>query len=300
MPKIWYKDRNFRAERLRLIEICNEVIAEYQAQGFDLTLRQLYYQLVARDIIPNRQEEYNRLGQTINDARLAGMVDWSSIVDRTRNLRVLSHWDTPAEIIDSAANSYNVDMWEGQQFRPEVWIEKDALVGVITGVCNRLDVPYFSCRGYSSQSEMWGAGMRMLRHARNEQAPVVFHFGDHDPSGIDMTRDICDRLSMFVGTEIKVMRLALNMNQVEKFKPPPNPAKFTDSRYVAYVASFGKKCWELDALEPTVLEGLIDRAVDAVRDNSKWNKQVRKQKQGRKLLAKAAAGWDGIAKRLSK
>ncbi len=298
MPLICYQEKNFRAERLQLIEVCNRIIVEYDKQGFTLTLRQLYYQLVARDIIPNRQQEYDRLGQTINDARLAGIVDWAAIVDRTRNLRELSHWESPAEIIESAANSYKLDMWEGQDFRPEVWIEKDALVGVITGVCQRLDVPFFSCRGYTSQSEMWVAGMRMLRHAKGGQAPIVFHFGDHDPSGIDMTRDICARLSLFVGAEIHVKRLALNMKQVERFKPPPNPAKVTDSRYQGYVVEFGDKSWELDALEPTVLGGLIDTAVSALRDNGKWNKQVRKQKQARALLAKAAGDWDRIAEEL--
>jgi hypothetical protein len=84
MPIIKYKDFNFRSASLSVIELANSIIAEYQAQGYDLTLRQLYYQFVARGIIPNSDAEYKKLGSVINDGRLAGLIDWDSITDRTR------------------------------------------------------------------------------------------------------------------------------------------------------------------------------------------------------------------------
>ena len=111
-------------------------------------------------------------------------------MDRTRELRTLSHWDDPSSIVEACSKQFNLDLWDKQPFRPEVWIEKDALVGVFERVCRELDVPLFSCRGYTSQSEMWVAGQRMLQYKRNKQTPVIFHFGDHDPSGKDMSRDI--------------------------------------------------------------------------------------------------------------
>jgi hypothetical protein len=163
MPKIAYTSVEFKPSTLALVKQCNAIIAEYQAQGFTLTLRQLYYQLVSRDVIPNKQQEYKRLGSIVNDARLAGMIDWNSIEDRTRNLRSIAHWTDPAEIISAVANQFRHDKWATQPYRPEVWIEKDALVGVIEGVCQELDVPFFSCRGYTSQSEMWTAGQRLLK-----------------------------------------------------------------------------------------------------------------------------------------
>src|SRR6267142_4902679 len=169
MPKIKYQDINLSDGSLALVKKCNEIIREYQAQGFVLTLRQLYYQLVSRDIIANKQSEYKRIGSIVNDARLAGLIDWTAIEDRTRELRGLPHWTDPAEIVASCAAQFHVDLWRGQNYRPEVWIEKDALVGVIEGVCNELDVPYFSCRGYTSQSEMWGGAMRLKKHARAGQ-----------------------------------------------------------------------------------------------------------------------------------
>ncbi|MCD4738330.1 MAG: hypothetical protein K8R89_03610, partial [Anaerolineae bacterium] len=110
--KIAYTNKAFKQESLDLIGMANTIIAEYQAQGFDLTLRQLYYQLVARDLIPNQQRAYKRIGRIINDARLAGLVDWRAIVDRTRQVRGNSHWTTPKEILESAAYSYLEDRWE--------------------------------------------------------------------------------------------------------------------------------------------------------------------------------------------
>src|SRR5579864_7879084 len=104
MPKIAYKEFNFRAPTLAIVKKANEIIAEYAAQGFDLTLRQLYYQFVSRDLIPNTQKDYKNLGSIINDARLAGMIDWETIVDRTRELRSLSHWSDPSEIIAACGN----------------------------------------------------------------------------------------------------------------------------------------------------------------------------------------------------
>src|SRR5262249_10346260 len=158
------------------------------AQGYNLTLRQLFYQFVSRDLIPNNVRSYKRLGSIINDARLAGLIDWSAIEDRTRNLHELPCWRTPAGIIRSCAQQYRTDLWAKQENRVEVWIEKEALAGVFERVCDELRVPFFSCRGYTSQSEMWVAGHRLKRIIDAGQRPVILHFGDHDPSGMDMTR----------------------------------------------------------------------------------------------------------------
>lgn len=119
MPKIRYQEINLGEKSLALVKHCNEIIAEYSAQGFTLTLRQLYYQLVSRDIIPNQQKEYKRVGSIVNDARLAGLIDWRAIEDRTRNLRSVAHWQDPSEIIDAVANQFRHDKWATQKYRPE-------------------------------------------------------------------------------------------------------------------------------------------------------------------------------------
>jgi hypothetical protein len=246
---------------------------------------------VSRDVIPNRQKEYKRLGSIVNDARLAGLIDWNSIEDRTRNLQSLGHWTRPEEILQDVAEQYREDLWTDQKWRPEVWIEKDALVGVIEGICNDLDVPFFSCRGYTSQSEMWGAAMRLARwQIKFKQTPIIFHLGDHDPSGKDMTRDIEDRMELFMGG-LKLKRLALNMDQVEQYSPPPNPAKTTDSRYAGYIAEFGDESWELDALEPKVIADLIRSAIRSLIDKPKWKKRQKSIEAKRELFQNVIANW---------
>jgi hypothetical protein len=298
MPKIQYISKRFRENSLEIISHANTIIDEYQAQGYDLTLRQLYYQFVSRDIIPNLQSEYNKLGSIINDGRLAGMIDWEAIVDRTRNVRSNSHWQSPKEIIDACAKQYRIDRWEKQPERIEAWIEKDALVGVIERICTNVDIAYFSCRGYVSQSEMWSAAQRLLAYLRQGQQVTILHLGDHDPSGIDMTRDIEDRLRLFIDgalgagqtfdDAVTVKRIALNMNQIRQYNPPPNPAKTTDSRYASYIQNYGAESWELDALEPSVLSGLIEDAVNSIMDSDLWDEAVNREDTEKEKIVKIA------------
>lgn len=288
MPRELYVQKDFRAERLALIEKANSIIEEFQAQGFTLTLRQLYYQFVARALLPNTEKSYGKLGTTINAARLAGMLDWDAIEDRTRYVRHLATWTSPAEIVQACSEQYRIDLWDNQKVRCEVWIEKDALVGVIEGVCNRYQVDYYACRGYSSQSEQWRAGKRLARYMDRGQGVVVLHLGDHDPSGVDMTRDNQDRLSMFAGAPVEVHRLALNMNQVRRYRPPPNPAKLTDSRVADYLRLYGNKSWELDALDPRVIEQLIESAIRRLIDPVLWDESLARAKVERERLKNAA------------
>ena len=294
MARECYVERKFEPETLGIISQANKIIEEYQAQGFVLTLRQLYYQFVARDLLPNTQRAYGRLGAILNRARLAGLIDWDAIEDRTRNLRKLSSWSSPRDIIAACAAQFRYDKWEDQSRRVEVWIEKDALVGVVEGVCERNQVPYFACRGYTSQSEQWRAGKRFASYVAAGQGILLLHLGDHDPSGIDMTRDNRSRLEMFLGeaaTELEVCRLALNMDQVQRYSPPPNPAKMTDSRVGGYLREYGGQSWELDALDPPVIAALIQAAIDGERDPRKWRAAQKREAAARKRLGQLAEAW---------
>lgn len=293
MPKMAYIDKKFRPATLDLIEKANVVIAEYKQMGFDLTLRQLYYQFVSKGYIENNERSYKNFGSVVDDGRLTGMIDWDAIIDRTRNLRAVSHWTTPADIIDSAAYSYRIDKWATQPWYVECWVEKEALVGVIQRISTRLDIPYFACRGYVSQSEMWAAARRHLRARDRGKKCLILHLGDHDPSGIDMTRDIMDRFALF-GASVTVERLALNWDQVEEYSPPPNPAKLTDSRANGYIDRFGMESWELDALTPTVLSDLIERAVLAVRNEPAWERAMHQETRERNHLGEVKDRWEEV------
>ncbi len=289
--KIPYITKKFRSASLAIIEKANEIIEDYRDQGFMLTLRQLYYQFVARALIDNTQGDYHRLGTIINDGRLAGLIDWDAIEDRTRELKENSHWDSPGELVEACAEQYMIDKWADQRYRFEVWIEKEALAGVIEPTCREFDVPFFSCRGYVSQSEMHKAARRLQRYACANQEIIILHLGDHDPSGIDMTRDIVDRMKLF-GACTDVKRIALNMDQVDHYSPPPNPAKMTDSRFDSYMRDFGDSCWELDALEPSVIAELISDEIIALRDHKKWDIACEKEIAGRDWLLHIAEKYE--------
>ena len=293
MPKIKYIDINFSKKTKDTIMQANHIIDEYALDGLRLTLRQLYYQFVSRDLLPNKQSEYKRLGSIISDARLAGLIDWDAIEDRTRNLQSHYHNTDPGDAVQDALDCFCLDKWATQQFRPEVWIEKEALVGVISRICNQLDVPFFACKGYTSQSEMWRAAQRFENYMDNGQEPVVIHLGDHDPSGIDMTRDINERHELFNGG-VSVTRIALNFDQIEAYEPPPNPAKLTDSRASGYISKFGRYSWELDALEPRVMRDLIKDTVALYTDQALMEKTLEQEQEYRGVLQNVVDHWETL------
>lgn len=268
-----------------------EVIDEYEAQGYQLTLRQLYYQLVARDIIPNESNWYKQLGEVVSNGRLGGHIDWDSIVDRGRNPVMPSQWDSPAEILQAAADGFRLDRWKGQRYHVEVWCEKDALSGVIEPVCQRYHVRFLANRGYSSSTAMYDAAQRFQVAASQGQSPVVLYLGDHDPSGLDMSRDVQDRLDLLTyEMGVETFRLALNYPQVSDYSPPPNPTKIKDSRAKEYIGQYGMESWELDALEPQVLDGLISDAIEQFLDPEEWELVVAEEEAGRQRIREAAKG----------
>ncbi|MBP2297987.1 hypothetical protein [Azospirillum picis] len=296
MPREQFVEMRFTAKNEAVILQANDIIAEYQRQGFVLTLRQLYYQFVARALIPNTMQSYKRLGQIVNNGRMAGLIDWEAIEDRTRNLQSVSTWEDPESIIDACAAQFRVNRWADQPAHVEVWIEKEALIGVIEPVCNEFYVPFFACRGYTSQSEQWRAGRRLRKKHRAGKHVVVLHLGDHDPSGLDMTRDNDERLALFAGAEdiVEIRRLALNMDQVRRYRPPPNPAKEGDSRFADYIKRHGDQSWELDALDPTVIDKLIRDQIDGLIDGDAWKAAISREDEYRAQLERTADRWDDV------
>lgn len=299
MPLIEYVTKRFSAEHRQVIDQANQIINEYARQGYDLTLRQLYYQFVARDFIPNNDRSYKRLGNIISDARRAGLIDWERIVDRTRYVREPASWSGPNAIVSACAQQFSIDFWANQPFYPEVWVEKDALVGVLEVACQPWNCAYFSCRGYTSDSEAWAAARRLDAQKRKGKTPIIFHLGDHDPSGIDMSRDIKSRLMLFsrVGG-LEVRRIALTMEQIEEVNPPPNPAKQTDSRFADYEERYGDESWELDALSPTYIGDLIAAQMESIIDQDAWEQSVARRDEGRRLLTEVSNRWNQLTEGL--
>jgi hypothetical protein len=365
-------EKKFLDKSAQLIATAIKICDDYRRQGYTLTLRQLYYQLVSKNIVPNTEQSYDRVGSLINDARLAGLVDWSMIEDRGRDTSFNNHWQNPAQFMDSVAPQYAIDTWRGQQNYVEIMVEKQALEGVLEPVCRRLDIGFSANKGYSSSSTMYETGKRLRRiflgqgdykdyklydafnysalgygtggnhelfdyenteieyeetekaeelysksqdsdkyedmmaydkfccdaaiklmkpHPNGGRNVHIIYFGDHDPSGIDMTRDVDDRLRLFSGCNINVIRLALNMDQVRQYNPPTNPAKLTDGRAKGYIAKYGPSSWELDALTPEVLDNLVTRQVESLIDYEQMDKVKAEMAEGRRDLMQVAADF---------
>ena len=272
-----YIEKNFRDEAMRMINHINSIVIDYDEQGYTMTVRQLYYQLVASDLIPNDLNSYKRIAGLINDGKLAGLIDWDGIEDRTREFIRRPSWDSGYSILQASADSFHMDMWDNQRNRVFVVIEKEALVGVLENTCRSLDVPILAARGYPSGTVLREFAEEDVIPALYENKNVtVLHLGDHDPSGLDMTRDLAERLRLFCGEHpgqidrLEIKRIALNMEQIQEFRPPPNPAKTTDARFRDYRRKHGDDSWELDALKPQYLNDLVRDEIKALTDSYEW------------------------------
>lgn len=295
MTLIQYKEHRFRKPVMDTIDRANVILDEMHAQGYVLTLRQLFYQFVRRNWIANQEREYKRLGRIVTDAREAGVMSWTAIEDRGRGTTVYGYQEDPASVLKNIQMKLNVDRWARQDHYVEVWVEKQALESVVARPCRALHTPYMACKGYLSASEAWRAGQRFEQIKGSGRTPVVIHLGDHDPSGIDMTRDNGERLALYARYGVEVRRVALNMDQVEQYDPPPNPTKVTDSRAKGYLDAYGESCWELDALEPKTLDELIRSSIGDYIDWDKWHEAEELEAELREPLAKLFGRYDELA-----
>jgi hypothetical protein len=276
--------KRFRTAGRELIDQCNTIIADYLEQGLRLTLRQLYYQCVVRNLFPNEEKSYRNLGSLLNDARLAGLVDWAAIEDRVRQPRKASEWSSIASLVEAALYAYRLPRWSDQPVYAELWVEKDALAGVLEPIAHEFHVTLMVNRGYSSASAMYEASKRFIRADRPSH---LFYLGDHDPSGEDMVRDVRDRLERFGVQDLTVQKIAITMAQVGKYNPPPNPAKMSDSRARAYVEKYGQVSWEVDALPPDVLAQIVRDALEDVVDRDAMKRVEEQEARDKTRLRKA-------------
>ena len=255
------------------LETINDILEEYKSDGYVLTLRQLYYQLVSKDVIPNNDKEYTKLSNILKKGRMAGVVDWASIEDRVRIPKIPYYVRDVKQAIKDTIEQYRIDRMRGQSNKIEIWVEKDALSNVLYRVSSKYHIRLMVNRGYSSVSAMYDAYKRL------NNGDVILYFGDHDPSGMDMIRDVKDRLAEF-GIDIDVRPVALTMEQIKKFNPPPNPAKITDPRAKRYIEKYGKTSWELDALPPKELIRLAENAVKEIIDYDLYTEMLAEEERG--------------------
>ncbi len=276
-----------------------EIVEYYMSEDIKLTNRQLYYQLVAKDFIPNALEIYKRFCKFLTDARYGGLVDWDAIEDRGRIPEKHSEWDNIKKLIKSATYSYRLPRWKDQDYYVELYCEKQAMESVLKPIAEKYHIYFGFNKGYSSASTMYDLAQRIKDKIQEGKRTVIIYLGDHDPSGLDMVRDIHKRICEFlvcgdycidiIGDDednkfFKIIPVALDMKQIKKFKCPPNPAKITDPRAKAYIEEYGNKSWELDALEPKVLMKIAEKGILEFLDLEKYNQWIEKEEDEKKSL----------------
>lgn len=288
MARRSYNSGSLRPESRRLLDQTIKIVEGYEARGYQLTVRQLYYQLVSRNLVPNTTAAYQRISKLVTKARMSREIEWDSIVDRARRPIMPGEYKDMAEFIRAVRNSYRRRRWEGQRNYVEVLVEKDALAGILEPVTSRYHVLLLANKGYLSASAMHDLAQRLLYNDLHSRKCHILYLGDHDPSGLDMVRDISYRTLMFDAVA-SIDRLALNMNQIKRYKPPPNPAKMSDPRADEYIREYGSESWELDALDPAVLADMVERGIRRLLDIPKYEAAVAREAAEKEDLDRVVA-----------
>lgn len=268
--KMAYREvKNWRPDTRALLSKILAVTESYQKQGYVLTLRQLYYQLVVQNIFANLQKNYAKLSDLLGEARMCGLCDWAVIEDRIRVPKFVNEWDNIDSAMQTLIAVYRRKRWLDQENYVEVWVEKDALSGVLEPITQDYHVHLLVNRGYSSISAMRDSSLRFRVASSEGKTCYLLYLGDLDPSGEDMVRDIKDRQGE-LWAKVELTKIALTRDQVDKYQLPPNPAKMSDPRARGYVEEHGDVSWEVDALPPAVLNELLRSALEELLDREKY------------------------------
>ena len=287
--KEYFRDAALSKSNLEMLDIINDVIEGQRRMGVrKMSLRQLYYQLVTSNIISNKDPEYKKIGHLLKEGRMAGIVDWDAIEDRLRKPQRPYYVTDVADAIDDTVEYYRLDRQIGQPHNLLVIVEKDALSGVLSPTTDEYMVPILVNRGYGSCTAMHDLHVLF---DQDERPGKILYIGDHDPSGLDMIRDVKERIGEF-GTEIEIEHIALTWDQVEEFAPPPNPAKIKDPRAKNYINQFGGTSWEVDALEPPVLVSLLEAAIEENMDMSIFRDVMKTEEEEKQTLMEMAKQWE--------
>lgn len=261
-----------------------------------LTVRQIFYQLVARQYVPNEQGHYKALSAALSTARKEGLVPWRAIEDRTRPLYGSTGWDATADFLEyhikSLPDLYERNLLARQDFYIELFVEKQALITPFTRAAGRYHILVNLGRGYSSTTVLKKMADRLGGANQRGYEPCVLAFSDLDPSGVDLVDNLSRQFEEFdVCAEID--RIALTPEQITAFDLPHDPRalKMTDSRAAAFIERHGEYAVELDALSPPILESMVHEAIEGRLDLEEFERQVEIENEEREGLAEKIEGW---------
>jgi hypothetical protein len=254
---------------LSIIDQAKLIMSDFRP--FAMTVRQIFYQLVARQIVENTRDRYQAVSSALVKARKEGLIPWEWIEDRMRQPRHVAMWNGLPDFLDVVRRSYRREVWTTQPQRIEVWLEKDALSGIFEDALNPYGVTLNVARGWDGWSSIKAASDRL------DDGDEILYYGDFDPSGEDMPRSLRDRLAE-LGSMPTVTVIALEYADIARYTLPSNFTKNTDTRRGAFVAKYGDVAVELDALPPDVLQARLVSEVEA-RMDLKALEQVRAAEQ---------------------
>ena len=270
-----------------------------------LTLRQIYYRLVAAGHIENTRSKYNDLSKLIKNMRLDEILPWKVLTDRGRRLSDKRGWDDHNEFLEASVDQflegYERCYIQDQENYVELWFEKEALSQVFERVAWPYCIRAVTCKGYQSITFLDDYRRRAKAAQERGQVPVILYFGDLDPSGVQMfeatQQTLEDEMDLW---DVEYIRVALNPAQVADFELLSDPAavKLTDCRYKNYVWRYGMVAVELDALHPQILQEMAVEAIESQFDMDLFNEQMEVEKMEREKLAaikeKIMAEFNGL------
>lgn len=286
----------WRADKKTLLNQITAICEEYKTNGDVLTLRQLYYQLVSVNAIANDIKVYKKLSVLKDQLCYAGILDWDCFEDRGRKPVSAYYEHSIEDALDYTARNYVLDRSLGQTNRVEVWCEKDA----ISEILKKVALPYGArlCvnKGYMGTSAIYNAYERFSREFNQGHTVTILYFGDHDPSGLDMVRDIRERLTFmfekgvrcrdFMEFDFNVISIGLTMEQIETYNPPPNPAKVSDPRAAEYIEKYGPISWEVDALKPGIMREILEHNIKEQYDLKQYETVLEQEQEDRVKIRK--------------
>jgi hypothetical protein len=219
------------------------------------TVRQVYYQASVHGIVDKTEAGYAKVQTDLVRMRRAGVLPYDWLADTTRWQRRPRTFDSVGQALADTARFYRKRLWTDARAYVEIWLEKDALAGVVFPVTSAYDVPLMVARGYASLSFIHSAA----EYISELDVPAhIYHLGDYDPSGVNAAEKIEETLrELAPSAEIHFQRLAVTPEQIASFNLPTRPTKASDTRS----RGFGEISVELDAIEPRGLRDLVEMAI---------------------------------------
>ena len=267
-----------QAKTQRIIDEAYDILSSFHP----MTVRQVYYQLVSRLVIENNRSRYQAVSDALVDARQENIIPWDWIEDRLRRPHIYGGYNNLAQFASIAQYQYQRDVWATQPLNLEIWLEKDALSGVFIDVIRNYRVTLNVGRGYDGWSSIHNAAERFKK---TDKMTTILYFGDFDPSGEDMVRSLRARLEA-LDCSPEVIKVGLTLDDIQRYKLPPNLTKSSDTRQSAFVAKNGDISVELDALPANILQARIKEEVERYTDLGKLEEVKKLEKEERERLVK--------------